>query len=102
MPTITVSPGALSLSQSTISVSGASVVSGSTRTLTVDLKKYNLIVEDDFFVSLEWIKFLKGEGLYFCGGVYNADSYVRQTSQGNWEKIDYFGLGFYTTVSYEK
>lgn len=77
-------------------------IAGSTRTLTVDLKKYNLIVEDDFFVSLEWIKFLKGEGLYFCGGVYNADSYVRQTSQGNWEKIDYFGLGFYTTVSYEK
>jgi len=77
-------------------------IAGNTRTLSVDLKKYNLIVEDDFFVSLEWIKYLKGEGLFFCGGVYNADSYVRQTSQGNWEKIDYFGLGFYTTVSYEK
>jgi hypothetical protein len=75
---------------------------GNTRTLSIDLKKYNLIVEDDFFVSLEWIKQLKGEGLFFCGGVYNADSYTRFTSQGNWEKINYFGLGFYTTVTYEK
>jgi hypothetical protein len=73
-----------------------------TGTLTIDMKKYNLEVEDDFLVSLEWIKKLDGNGLYFCAGLFNANSYKMATSQGDWYKIDKIGLGFYTTVLYEK
>jgi hypothetical protein len=70
--------------------------------LSVDLKKYNLVVDGDFLVSLEWIKDLKGRGLYFCGGLFNADSFSRKTSQGKWKKVETIGLGFNTVVTYEK
>ncbi len=73
-----------------------------TRTLTVDLKRHNLVVEGDFFVSIEWIKNFKGRDLYFCGGVLNADSFYRKTSQGAWKKVGVLGLGFSSTVMYEK
>lgn len=72
-------------------------------TLIVDLKKYNLVVEEDFFVSIEWIKSLEGHGLYFCGGIINQDdSFSRKTSQGDWKKVPTLGLGFNTIVTYEK
>ena len=75
---------------------------GKTRTLSLDMKQYNLIVEDDFFVSLEWIKELKGKGLYFCGSTSKLGSFSKKTSQSSWQKEDVLGLGFYTTVIYEK
>lgn len=70
-------------------------------TLSIDLRKYNLIVEDTFLVSIEWIKDLKGSNLYFSGGFLNQDSYSRKTSQGNWKKVTTIGIGIYSTVTYE-
>ena len=71
-------------------------------TLKIDLRKYNLIVDDNFLASIEWIKGLKGSNLYFSGGLLNQDSYSRKTSQGNWKKVPTIGLGIYSTVTYEK
>lgn len=43
-------------------------------------------IEGDFLISLELIKDLGPGALYFCAGFANANSYFRETSQGNWQK----------------
>lgn len=73
-----------------------------TRTLTVDLKKYNLIVNNDFLVSLEWIEGYGSEKISFCAGLMNTNCLYRKTSQDNWEKANPVGVGFNCTVTYEK
>jgi hypothetical protein len=81
-------------------------------TLTVDLTKEQVVVDEDFFLALEWIKNSspaeaqpvrpmhvkatlnataaprKHEGLAFSAsvGYSNNDLYLRSTSQGNWER----------------
>ena len=71
-------------------------------TLSIDLKKYNLYVDDNFFVSLEWIKDLGKKPLVFGGGLSGQPSYMRITSQGTWDKLPLLRLGFYATVLYQK
>ena len=56
-------------------------------TVTVDLTTYQLIVNDDFFVSLEWIENLGENGLYFPVGLLNSPSFSKKTSQGLWKKV---------------
>ncbi|MBN8697607.1 MAG: carboxypeptidase-like regulatory domain-containing protein [Bacteroidetes bacterium] len=73
-----------------------------TRVLTVDLKPYNIIVEDDFLVSLEWIEGHGSEKINFCAGLMNGNSMFRKTSQDSWKKISPVGIGFNCTVLYEK
>ncbi len=70
-------------------------------TLTVDLKDKNIHVDHDFFVSLEWLKDLGKGQLFFPAGLMNSHSYVRNASQGKWEKIP-IGIGFYCKISYQK
>lgn len=70
-------------------------------TLTVDLKPYNIVVEGNFLVSLEWLKDL-GEGtLKFSSSFLGADCYIRKTSQDTWEK-EAIGIGFYCNAKHEK
>ncbi|MBL7883898.1 MAG: carboxypeptidase-like regulatory domain-containing protein [Bacteroidia bacterium] len=73
-----------------------------TRVLTVDLKKYNLVVENDFLVSLEWIEGYGSDKISFCAGLMNKNCLFRKTSQDNWEKANPIGVGFNCTVTYEK
>ena len=47
------------------------------QTITVDLTPYDIYVEDDFFVSIEWIEDLGVEGLWFFAGVFGK-SYMRE------------------------
>ncbi len=68
--------------------------------LVVDLSKYNIIVEDDIFVSLEWIEDLGKDGLYFSVGLFNSPIIVRHTSQGYWKKIRPMGVGFTLKTKY--
>ena len=68
--------------------------------LTVDLTKYNLWVETDFLVTLEWIEDLGEDGLYFSARLLGAPMIARQTSQGHWGKITMASLGFNCTVRY--
>lgn len=68
--------------------------------LSVDLTEYNIIVEDDFFVSLEWIESYGKDGLYFSAGVFGSPIIARETSQGDWEKVAPFCLGFNVVAKY--
>jgi len=68
--------------------------------LVVDLSKYDIIVEDDFFVSLEWIENLGEDGLYFSVGLLGSPIIARHTSQADWKKVGAISIGFNVTAKY--
>lgn len=72
----------------------------------IDLAEYNLVVNNDFFISLEYIQDMGYQGLYFSFGFDNSPSFMKATSHADWKKLDYngrsIGAGFNVTVSYEK
>lgn len=76
-----------------------SITSG---TLSVDMTKYNILVDTDFLVSLEWIEDYGPNKLYFCVGLMDSNSLWRKTSQDKWQKATPVGIGFNSTVTYEK
>ncbi|SKB29599.1 carboxypeptidase-like regulatory domain-containing protein [Daejeonella lutea] len=61
--------------------------------LVVDLQQYNIVAEDDFFVSLEWIENDSGR-IVFSSSILKGAIIARETSQGAWEKVGMFGIGF--------
>jgi len=61
--------------------------------LFVDLRSYNIVAEDDFFVGLEWIESASGTTM-FSGSFIKGSLIARETSQGSWEKVGMFGIGF--------
>ena len=71
-------------------------------TLSVDMKKYNIWVDTDYLVSLEWIEDYGPNKLYFCVGLMDRNSMWRKTSQDTWQKATPVGIGFNSTVTYEK
>ena len=71
-------------------------------TLTIDMKPYQLWVDTDFMVSLEWIEDYGPNKLYFCVGLMDSNSMWRKTSQDKWQKATPAGIGFNSTVTYEK
>jgi hypothetical protein len=80
----------------------------STGEYIVDLKKYNIITNQDFFISLEYYRVAdQTEGkLTFCA-VHNTkknkqNGYYRLTSQGNWEQEMFDNVGFSVQVECEK
>lgn len=54
--------------------------------LIVDLRKYHIVLEQDFFISIEWIEDLGKEDLNFYAFYPAKNVYVRETSQGSWHK----------------
>ncbi len=68
--------------------------------ITVDLTPYNIVVNDKFFVSLEWIKDSPGPGLMFSASLFSSAMIARETSQAAWEKEGLVGVGFNVLVSY--
>jgi len=80
----------------------------STGEYVIDLKKYDIITNDDFFVSLEYYRVAnEKEGkLVFCADPRGEISFNRQISQGDWGRL-YQGrgsaeLGFSVIVVCEK
>lgn len=67
--------------------------------LVVDLTKYNIMVDDDFFVSLEWIESAPRR-INFSAGFLGKGFYARQTSHGNWYKVGVVGVGFTVDTVY--
>lgn len=68
--------------------------------IELDLTPYNLYVDDDVFISLEWIKDLGDvKGLYFSAKLVGSPTYFRQASQDKWNKIP-VGLGLHAEVAY--
>ncbi|MES3016492.1 MAG: carboxypeptidase-like regulatory domain-containing protein [Bacteroidota bacterium] len=65
----------------------------------VDLRQYNIVAEDDFFVSLEWIENDSGR-IVFSSSILKGAIIARETSQGAWEKVGMFGIGFTVKAAY--
>ena len=82
---------------------------------TVDLTKYNLVVKNDIFVSVETVAVYTSKGpdpdkkfdqyyydrISISGTVLGTPSFTRKVSLDNWEKLGYsFAPGFWMTVAY--
>ncbi|MDO9000296.1 MAG: carboxypeptidase-like regulatory domain-containing protein [Bacteroidota bacterium] len=68
--------------------------------IELDLTPYNLYVDDDVFISLEWIKDLGDvKGLFFSSKLVGSPTYFRQASQDKWAKIP-IGVGLHAEVAY--
>jgi hypothetical protein len=64
-----------------------------------DLTPYNIFVDKDVFVALEWIKDLgDAKGLMFSTQL-SGPTWFRHTSQDKWEKV-VPGLGLYVEAAY--
>ncbi len=69
--------------------------------LNIDLRDYDIIVYEDFFVSLEWIENLGDEfGLTFSAGFLGSPIIFRSTSQDYWQKKGAVSIGFNVTTKY--
>tara|TARA_B110000238_G_scaffold28661_1_gene28575 strand:- start:48 stop:839 length:792 start_codon:yes stop_codon:yes gene_type:complete len=67
--------------------------------ISVDLKEYDILVDDDVFISLEWIdEDLGSEGLWFSAGVFGKSIYAKNTSQAEWKKQRGLSLGMSVTL----
>ncbi len=67
--------------------------------ITVDLKPYELLIDEDFAIGLEYIKPCNERSLWFSAA-FLGSIYSRTTSQGNWGKLKGFDLGFNVKVLY--
>jgi len=66
-----------------------------------DLTSYSLFVDENVFISLEWIKDLgDATGLYFSTKLVGNSTYFRQTSQDKWQKTNVAGIGLHAEVAY--
>ncbi|MCE3228326.1 MAG: outer membrane protein with a CnaB-type/M14 peptidase domain [Bacteroidetes bacterium] len=66
-----------------------------------DLRPYNIFVDDDVFVALEWIKDLGDvTGLMFSTKLVGSATYFRKASQDKWEKAVPVGVGFHVEAAY--
>lgn len=71
--------------------------------LVVDLTPYNIMVEDDFFASLEWIEDSPdSKRIWFSAALFATPIIARETSQGNWTKMSIAGVGFTVDTVYWK
>ena len=68
--------------------------------ITVDLEPYHIMVEDNFFISLEWIKNSAGHGLKFAASLLSSAIIAREASQAKWEKFGIAGVGFNVLAEY--
>ncbi|WP_435578163.1 hypothetical protein [Gilvibacter sp.] len=70
---------------------------------TIDLKPYNIIVDEDIVVSIELIEIYgKKIGLALFGSFDRGTSYLRLVSQGDFDRADYIGMGFWLETSRPK
>lgn len=68
--------------------------------VSIDLTKYNIVVNQDVIITIEYIKELGKGGLNFSGGLFGNKLYHRQTSFSEWKKTGTVSLGFNIDVRY--
>lgn len=79
------------------------IITPSERTgyIEFDLTPYTIYVDEDVFITLEWIKDLGDvTGLYFSTKLAGNSTYYRQTSQDKWGKLNAVGVGLHAEVAY--
>ncbi len=68
---------------------------------TLDLEKYDIVVEEDFYSTIELLENQKPEEeVFFSAGLLGNTMAYRYTSQGEWTKSNTVGIGFNYTVKY--
>jgi hypothetical protein len=69
--------------------------------LEFDLKPYAIVVDDDVFIAIEWIKDLgNAKGLYFSTKMIGSGMHFRQTSQDKWLRSKSIGIGLHAEIAY--
>ena len=65
-----------------------------------DLTPYEIVIDQDFFVSVEWIEDLGPGKLFFSGGFFGSPLIAREVSQGTWSKVGSASVGMNVEVRY--
>ena len=68
--------------------------------VTKDLSPYEIVIDQDFFVAIEWIEDLGPGNLFFSGGFFGFSLIAREVSQGNWAKTGAASVGMNVEVRY--
>ena len=68
--------------------------------VTKDLTPYEIIIDEDFFVAIEWIEDLGPGKLFFSGGFFGSPLIAREVSQGTWTKVGVASVGMNVEVRY--
>ena len=68
--------------------------------VSLDLKTYDIVMEDDFLVSIEWIEDLGSGELLFSAGFFGSNLYARATSHGRWTQMGVAAYGMNVEVVY--
>ena len=74
-------------------------INNRTGKVDVDLSEYNIMVNDDFFIGLQWVEGRTNSGIVFSAGFANKGTYYRKASQARWKKYP-MGVGFNVTAKY--
>lgn len=72
--------------------------------VTIDLKPYDIVLDEDVIVTLEWIDNQgnnnKGEAIYFSLGLLANGTINKKSSQAKFKKYNSMGVGFNIDVRY--
>lgn len=68
--------------------------------VTTDLTEYDIVVQDDFLISLEWIENYDSSSLTFGAKFFSKPVWSKATSHGKWIKIPIIGIGLSATILY--
>ena len=72
--------------------------------ITVDLKPYSIVLNNDVIVSLEWVETerenKKDEAIFFSLGMFNSGTLFKKSSQSKFKKYNNMGVGFNLDVRY--
>ena len=65
-----------------------------------DLTPFQIVINQDFFVAIEWIEDLGPGKLFFSGGFFGSPLIAREVSQGSWSKVGSASVGMNVEVRY--
>jgi hypothetical protein len=74
--------------------------------VTANLEDFNIIVYEDFMVSLEWLcdfknsKQSNNNSFCFSLGLKSGKTFYRNVSQDNWKTIPVASVGFWSDIYY--
>ncbi|HEY5748032.1 MAG TPA: alpha/beta fold hydrolase [Chryseolinea sp.] len=74
-------------------------INNRTGRIDINLSDYNITVNDDFFIGLQWLEGRHSSGVTFSAGFVNKGTYYRKASQARWKKYP-MGVGFNVTTKY--
>ena len=70
------------------------------KVVTKDLSFYQIVIDEDFFVAIEWIEDLGPGNLFFSGGFLGSPLIAREVSQGTWSKVGAASVGMNLEVRF--